>query len=115
MSATLYDAVFSGAGGSLKQCTSAEFSAGNEIFAARQSGAIDPSALYLTSGEPRARWTSLDLGGALSLISATAGLYETTGIVLPYRRRSAGSTYEGSSSHVKLTGTKGLIVPTQFG
>lgn len=113
MSAAIYDAVFGAL--AIKQCSSAEFSPNNQIQPARMSGAIDPTAHYLASAEPRCRWASHDLATILGALSVTAGLYVGSGtITVPWNRRSAGSTFLGATSHFRLNGTKGLIWPVSF-
>lgn len=113
MSASIYDSVFGAL--AIKQCSAAEFSPNNQVQAARMSGAVDPTAHYLGSGEPRARWTSHDLATILAGLTVTGGLYVASGtITVPWNRRAAGSTHLGATSHFRLNGTKGLIWPVSF-
>lgn len=113
MSAAIHDATFGAL--QISQCTQAGFQANNQISAGRESGAIDPSALYLNSGEPRARWQTLDLATLLAGISINNGLYVSSGTIsIPWRRRIPGAAFEGNSQHYRLSATKGLLIPSSI-
>ena len=110
MSAAIHDATFGAL--VLRQCTQASFQANNEIDIGRQSGSLDPSALYIHQGQPRARWQTHDVVGLLGAITITGGLYVSSGTIsIPWRRRSAGASFLGNTSHLQLSATKGLMIP----
>jgi len=122
MPATLYDALLGAI--TLRQCTAAEFAAGNDIIIGRQSGALDPDSFYVRSGQPRLSWTSFDMdtifgnGG----ISVTAGLNITSGnLRLHSQVRASGGAFLGSTSHQVISATntnstnrRGLVIANSF-
>lgn len=111
MSAAIHDATFGAL--VLRQCTQASFQPNNQVDVGRESGSLNPSALYISGGEPRARWQTHDIVGLLGAISITAGLYVGSGTIqIPWRRRAAGGTFAGNTAHLQLSGTKGLLIPS---
>lgn len=112
MTAVVYDAIL-GAGNTIKQVASADYSPNNTIQAGRASGAVAPSAHFLTDSKPTVRIQSSDLAGVLGIVSPVAGLdVEADVIDIPHRTRAAGSSYAGTLAHSILRGTDALVVPT---
>ena len=59
MPATLFDVTFGAL--TLQQCSSVEFSPNNQIVPAFAGAGVNPEAFYLMQGEPRGRFTSMDV------------------------------------------------------
>jgi hypothetical protein len=110
MSATLFDAVFGAL--TIKQCTSADFNPGNNIVADYASAAVNPSAQFLMDGDPRARWSTFDLGTALAAVDEEAGLFVSGGtITIPWRVRANGGSFVSGGNNLAISATHGLLVP----
>ncbi len=106
----LYDAVLGSL--TLKQVTRGSFSYNATPVAGFQSGMLDVTEYFGGPAEPRARFSSTDVGGVLAGVSATAGLSVSAGTIsIPFQKRSNQATFAGSTSHNKVTGANGLIVP----
>lgn len=111
MTATVYDAIL-GASNNLRQVVSADYSPNVKIEPGRVSAGVDPSALFMTDAKPTARLQTMDLAGALGILSITAGLDVASGVIdIPHQTRAPGSSFAGSSSHPVLRASDGLIVP----
>lgn len=109
----VYDAVLGAL--TLKQVSNTTYSEGKTVIAATKSGDVDPAQYYANRAEPKATFESTDIAGVLGGISVTAGLSISSGtITIPYRKRAQGATFAGSSAHVALSGTNGLLIPTSF-
>ena len=103
MPETLHDATIGAV--TIKQVTDGRFAPNNRVLPGRASAAVDPSALYITGGNPRHQMSSLDLGGVIAGLDIAAGLDVASGsIVLPFRKRVAGGTFASGTSHFTLTG-----------
>src|SRR5688572_30585737 len=103
MSSCIHDAVLGAI--TIPNCESAAFQAGLEVTPGRNSGAIDPFAHFITSGMPKGVWTTTAIGTLMGSggVLPAAGLYVSSGnIDLPWSRRAAGSTREGSTSHTRI-------------
>lgn len=106
----LYDAVLGAL--TLKQVTRGSFSYGASPVAGYQSGMLDVSEYFGGPAEPRARFSSTDVGGVLASVSATVGLPVAAGTIsIPFQKRTNQATFAGSSAHDKVTGANGLIIP----
>ncbi|WP_437225023.1 hypothetical protein SH661x_003884 [Planctomicrobium sp. SH661] len=113
MSVSLSDSAFGAA--TIAQCQAAEFSSNNQIEALRASAAVFPSEFVLMGAEPRFRYTSYDLATALTALDEAGGLYVGSGTIsLPWRVRSPGSAFVSGANNIKLTATKGLLVPVSI-
>jgi hypothetical protein len=105
----LYDAILGSV--TLKQCREADVSPEVQFIANRMSGAIDPSAISVTSAAPKATFTCDDLAGILAGISVSAGLAIASGtITIPFHKRADGSTFGGNSAHAILSATDAVAV-----
>lgn len=106
----LYDAVLGAL--TLKQVTRGSFAYGGQPIAGTQSGMLDVTEYFGGQADPRAKFTSTDVGGVLASISATAGLAVSAGTIsIPFQKRSNQATFAGSGSHFKVTGANGLTIP----
>lgn len=106
----LYDAVLGAL--TLKQITRGSFNWNSSPVAGYQSGMLDVTEYFGGPADPRARFSSTDVGGVVGGVSATAGLSVSAGTIsIPFQKRSNQSTFAGSGSHNKLTAANGLIVP----
>lgn len=106
----LYDAVLGAL--TLLQVTRGSFSYNQQAVPGFQSGMLDVSEYFGGRAEPRARFSSTDVGGVLAGISATAGLAVSSGTIsIPFQKRSNKATFAGSTSHDKVTAANGLIIP----
>lgn len=104
MPETLHDATLGAL--TVKQVLDGRFAPNNRVAAGRASAAVDPSALYVVGGNPRHMMSSSDIAGVLASIGIASGLDVASGsIVLPFRKRAAGSTFASGSNHFTVTGT----------
>lgn len=117
MSSVHYDAVL----GSLTvpNCESAAFQGGLTVTAGRNSGAVDPFAHFITSGNPKGMWVTTALAALLGsggvLPAAGLSIAAASNIDMWWSRRAAGSTREGSSAHTRIRGaTGGMACLTQL-
>ncbi len=115
MSSCIHDLVL----GSLTvpNCEAVSFQPGLEVTPGRNSGAIDPFAHFITSGMPKFTGTTMAIGTLMGSggVLPAAGLYIASGnIDMPLSRRAIGSTREGSSSHTRMRGSKGMAIPTRI-
>lgn len=114
MAASLFDVTFGAL--TLQQCSSVEFSPNNTILPAYASADVAPSAFYVMRGEPRGRFTSLDVETILAGIDEAVGLKVASGtIALPFKVRANGATYASGSNHIKLAATDGQLIPLSLG
>lgn len=108
MADALYDGVIGAV--AVKQIRRTSVSPSIEWIAARQSGAVGPSAHYLNRGRPQAVFESMDVDGIIDGIGAT-GLLVTSGtLTVPWNRRANGSTFAGGSNNFVISGTDGFAV-----
>lgn len=106
----LYDAVLGAL--TLKQVTRGSFGYNQQAVPGFQSGMLDVTEYFGGSAQPRARFSSTDVGGVLAGVSATAGLAVAAGTIsIPFQKRSNTATFAGDTSHDKVTGANGLIIP----
>jgi len=106
----LYDAVLGAL--TLKQVTRGSFGYNGQPVMGFQSGMLDVTEYFGGPADPRAQFSSSDVGGVLASVSATAGLAVAAGTIsIPFQKRLNQATFAGSSAHDKVTGANGLIVP----
>lgn len=106
----LYDAVLGAL--TLKQVTRGSFNWNAQPVPGFQSGMLDVTEYFGGPADPRARFTSEDVGAVLTAVSPTAGLAVSSGTIsIPFQKRANQGTFAGSTAHDKVTGANGLIVP----
>lgn len=114
MAVTAFDVTFGAL--TLQQCSSVEFSPNNTIVPAYATAGVSPDAFYVMQGEPRGRFTSMDVETILAGIDEIVGLKVASGTIeLPYKVRANGASYASGSSHIKLTSANGQLIPLTVG
>jgi hypothetical protein len=110
----VYDAIL-GSGNNLKQVQSSNYRGGLQPVVGRASGAADPVFYAVGRTDPSCSFQSQDVGGALGILSISAGLYVSAGtITIPYHLRANGGVFGSGSVNYTLSGTNALIVPTSI-
>ncbi len=114
MPETVHDVTLGGT--TLKQCEAADYMANAEAARHRASGAPAAALIRANKAEPVARFQSGDLQGVIAaMLASVNALHVAAGsIVIPYKKRATGGTYEGSSAHFTLSGTHAMNVCTEI-
>jgi hypothetical protein len=109
----IYDVIIGAS--TLRQLGSASVNFGPKQRAGRTSGGLDPSELYLVTGDPKATFQTMALGTALTAMGVTAGLFVNNGtITIPYAKRANGATYGGDGTNARINATHGHAVITSI-
>ena len=89
----------------VKQVTSSNYTPNNQIRAGRTTSGVQPSVHNLIAADPQADFQSLDVAGALTAVSITAGTLVSSGAIeIPFIKALNGGSYAGSGSHYTLNG-----------
>lgn len=108
----IYDAVLGAL--TLLQVERGSFTFNEQKIDGTMSGGLDVSEYYGGTSDPRATFSTTDIGGVISAVSAVAGLAVAAGTIsIPFQKRSNQSTFAGSTSHEKVTAANGLIIPVR--
>lgn len=112
-SVAVYDAVLGAL--TLRQVFSGEFDDQPTAIRGRFSGSPDASQIFGGQATPIARFQSADVGGVITGLSVTAGLAVSAGTIqIPFQKRANLGVFAAGSSHMRVNGTDGLVIPTQF-
>jgi hypothetical protein len=110
----VYDAIIGAV--NLRQVKKTSFKGNVQAQSLRVSGGVDPSAMYVVSGEPRATFETMDIAGAIVGLSIQSGLNVAAGtLTIPWNRRANGGTFAGGANNFTLTGANGLAVINSIG
>lgn len=105
----VYDAVIGAV--AIKQVKRTSFKAGVQSQSLRLSGGLDPQAIVVQGGEPRATFESMDIAGVLTGLGVSSGLFVVSGsLLVPWNRRANGGTFAGGSNNFTLSGANGLAI-----
>lgn len=89
----------------LKQVSQSQFSEGLDIMAARMSGSQSISDQFLNQSNPVAEFTSLDVGGFLTLFGATGSqVSDGSTVQVPYHKRISGGSFAGGTTNMLVKG-----------
>lgn len=109
----LHDLIF-GSGTAIKQCQTVSHSNGINPLVGRNSGGAAPAFVGVMSAEPTATVTTMDVAGFVGIFGVAGASVSSGTVTLPFRKRSAGSTYAGTSSHFTVTGANAFGYPTSY-
>ena len=99
----------------IRGATSHDFSAGTQDIALATDGSIDPTFIATFQQDPRLRFTTVDLAGALAACGI-GGLAVSTSPTLFYYAKMdplSGAAAAGSG-HIAARMTRGIMVPTSI-
>lgn len=95
------------------QLDNVEVSPGIEALIARAAGSLVPQVIATAQAENKVSFTSADAATLLAGISFSAGLI-CTAATLQWEKRLSGGAYMGSSNHITMTSTGGLVYPKEL-
>lgn len=90
----------------IRQCASKDYTPSNTVERAFANGSITSSAFFITSGDRRERFTTTDLGGALTAINPATGLCIDSGTIISQLANRSCTGITGGSSHFQIAGSK---------
>lgn len=106
----IYDAVLGAL--TLLQIERGSFTFNEQAVLGTASGMLDPAEYYGGPCDPRATFSTTDIGGVISAVNAQTGLAVAAGTIsIPFQKRSNQATFAGSSAHDKITAANGLVIP----
>lgn len=91
--------------------TDQKIAVGLEEVTKRGDGSVDPTFTAIMSGKPMLSWTTVKVASALGLCGIGGLAIATGNCSFFLKKRAASGIYAGTSSHLKVTGSTGLIVP----
>ena len=96
----------------VRQITSSGVGPGAGIMTQYGSTDVDPKAFFSHMFEPVVNFTTEDIVGYLTGVSATAGLLiaASTAVTVPFRKGSSGGTFQSNGNHFTISGNEGALV-----